>query len=1275
MRLIINGCYVEKVGDPTHRSHVDKSRRKSTRVRSDSAGAEQSIEEVNGAIESRKSTRNGSSVTHRGKEGATQPIRHNKTFAGSPSIDGIFVQNILGDDGNQYYCALCLDVGDVVCCDGCPNVYHPRCIPVGCESRKSMDADEDPWFCPDCMDSGKTRTTSGKKKGRAARTAVVERSQARKEDRIRVPNGGPTSPGKRKPSRSEMDERDAKRHSYSHSHSRGDEEIVENCSEEYSPRESQLARTETGIVRAVQPFFFYLWDNRIRLERQLGRKNRLFKRAVKGYEKNLMIAKEGLHWWNKASKLERRRYLELSMQDFESNVVCWKEEEIIKEMYELPDKPLGYQKDVSILEINPDDEKYWRKKSKTLVSWSRIECNRSKPQQNTVLMELLQDTRFHPLPMMTANREPSAAENPDYSNMVVPHFNVQGPIATCVGDQCIGCTRGWNHVCPTLGRQFPAVEYRAKLQPPYPSYLATRIGSGLVNEDEILDSKVQIEGSKRYRDVTTLSLSEPSTRSDDVMDFVEKLVAVKMSIKEVKTAESEESTLLNKWKTGGTDDLKEKVFVCGKCKSTIQNNQGCISCRRAQLLVYATKQEHNEDDPTTPKIQTAMLSRANIKMDDFEKQSDVDRIIAKALIAKHWKPNTVLPQLAKQFPKRTKNSRAELDTKPIDDAISTSDSEMDESSQGSLDDMSENISPTIISDEIDEGEKIAKKKQPLRRHSRRGNNSNDADESEAKSREREISYKEESVHLQERCISIATCGILLGLIRRDPLRLFAEPVPITVESYHKIIKNPIDFSVIKTKVLNGEYNTLGAFASDIKLLCINSLVYNPPGTIYSTTANELRDAFDLMQKRASDWMSAIKNAHASFYSRKGRIGQNHNNGGRKRSSHDHDGDKEDDTFFELRRSWPGSIDVLEERGNWMMAQLSAEFARTKENECAYYSALAIRRAAGAAEASLGSYHDSEKIFQPSIRRNHLDDEKLRDRIDLAVAEASDLSKLQHYPSWREGDVLGLMKKVQKWRVDKKTSPDGLCGRCVSSQIHGEAKLARYAESQRKRRRLDEVQIRVAESRKMQSTGMASKEERERVAALDKEKQTRGESSVTVRGSQIQGWGLYADHSFQKGEVVAEYVGEYVANPVTDRREKIYAEGRIQDYQFRVSANMVIDATKHGGFARYINHSCDPNCFAKIVDGEAPNQHLKRVIVSSQRSIEAGEEITYDYQFPIELDLDARLPCSCGSKCCRGFMNWDLPESSSLILRARTSRGRKERIRNLVRKDLNRKVSK
>ena len=181
--------------------------------------------------------------------------------------------------------------------------------------------------------------------------------------------------------------------------------------------------------------------------------------------------------------------------------------------------------------------------------------------------------------------------------------------------------------------------------------------------------------------------------------------------------------------------------------------------------------------------------------------------------------------------------------------------------------------------------------------------------------------------------------------------------------------------------------------------------------------------------------------------------------------------------------------------------------------------------------------------------------------------------------------------------------------------------------------------------------------------------TARDRSVTVRGSNIQGWGLFADHPFKKGELVAEYVGEYVVNPMADKREKFYEERRIQDYQFRVTANLVIDATKLGGHARYINHSCDPSCLAKIIDGDPPNKHLKRVVVISQRDIQAGEEITYDYQFPLELNLDARIPCNCGSKGCRGFMNWDLPESGSLVARASTRQGRRDRIRRLVNKAL------
>jgi len=179
--------------------------------------------------------------------------------------------------------------------------------------------------------------------------------------------------------------------------------------------------------------------------------------------------------------------------------------------------------------------------------------------------------------------------------------------------------------------------------------------------------------------------------------------------------------------------------------------------------------------------------------------------------------------------------------------------------------------------------------------------------------------------------------------------------------------------------------------------------------------------------------------------------------------------------------------------------------------------------------------------------------------------------------------------------------------------------------------------------------------------------------VSVRGSHIHGWGLFAEQPVVAGEVVAEYVGEYVSNAVADSRERKYQELRIQDYQFRVEANLVIDATMKGGCGRYINHCCDPNCIAQIIDGDYPQQHLKRVsellcpckvccnfsllilivlylcyligkvLVIARRDVKALEEITYDYQFPLENNLDARIPCNCGAVLCRGFMNWDLPE--------------------------------
>jgi hypothetical protein len=252
------------------------------------------------------------------------------------------------------------------------------------------------------------------------------------------------------------------------------------------------------------------------------------------------------------------------------------------------------------------------------------------------------------------------------------------------------------------------------------------------------------------------------------------------------------------------------------------------------------------------------------------------------------------------------------------------------------------------------------------------------------------------------------------------------------------------------------------------------------------------------------------------------------------------------------------------------------------------------------------------------------------------------------------------------------------------RIDQELKMAMTAEAVRwgrSRRKGDEAP-RVHHSRIDLSTGLASLNTREKVekqrAAIiaskkDKDKNAKYESAVdvavSVRGSRVHGWGLFADQQFKKGDVVAEYLGEYVSLAVTEAREKIYQEQRIQDYQFRLDDSLLIDATMSGGHGRYINHNCNPNCVAKTIPGKEPNEQLKRVIIIAQREIKPREELTYDYQFPLELDLDARIPCNCQSEQCRGFMNWDLPEkgSNNRVLRShKRGANMRDRIRRLGR---------
>ncbi|KAI6645989.1 Histone-lysine N-methyltransferase MLL3 [Oopsacas minuta] len=140
-------------------------------------------------------------------------------------------------------------------------------------------------------------------------------------------------------------------------------------------------------------------------------------------------------------------------------------------------------------------------------------------------------------------------------------------------------------------------------------------------------------------------------------------------------------------------------------------------------------------------------------------------------------------------------------------------------------------------------------------------------------------------------------------------------------------------------------------------------------------------------------------------------------------------------------------------------------------------------------------------------------------------------------------------------------------------------------------------------------------------------------NVRLAKSNIQGLGLFARRDIDKDQIVIEYIGEMIKNELADVREQAYNRQNRGCYMFRVDTFSVVDATRKGGFARYINHSCEPNCTAEIVNIEGK----KKILIISQQKIILGEELTYDYKFEYE-DTAYKIPCLCGSASCRKWMN-------------------------------------
>lgn len=130
----------------------------------------------------------------------------------------------------------------------------------------------------------------------------------------------------------------------------------------------------------------------------------------------------------------------------------------------------------------------------------------------------------------------------------------------------------------------------------------------------------------------------------------------------------------------------------------------------------------------------------------------------------------------------------------------------------------------------------------------------------------------------------------------------------------------------------------------------------------------------------------------------------------------------------------------------------------------------------------------------------------------------------------------------------------------------------------------------------------------------------------------RGWGLKAKHDIECGDFVIEYVGEVLDMEMCkERMQKAHENSTTNFYMLTLDSGLVIDACKKSNHARFINHSCDPNCETQkwTVRGET------KIGIFACRDIPAGTELTFDYQ--LDSLGNERKQCLCGSKNCSGFL--------------------------------------
>jgi SET domain-containing protein len=128
-------------------------------------------------------------------------------------------------------------------------------------------------------------------------------------------------------------------------------------------------------------------------------------------------------------------------------------------------------------------------------------------------------------------------------------------------------------------------------------------------------------------------------------------------------------------------------------------------------------------------------------------------------------------------------------------------------------------------------------------------------------------------------------------------------------------------------------------------------------------------------------------------------------------------------------------------------------------------------------------------------------------------------------------------------------------------------------------------------------------------------------TIARKRSKLHGWGVFAGESINKNKYIIDYAGELISNKVSDKREDAYLnQGCI--WVFRLNRAWSRDANVGGNHARFINHSCQPNCYSYV---DAKN---KTIWIRAAKPIEPGDELTYDYN----TEGDKAIQCRCRPGC-------------------------------------------